>query len=207
MLHLILDAILIVRKLVSAWSPLHLMSLQVLASRVVEVHLRLYLIAGSGETVIDEHASHSHSSHTVVGCTAWDSSTHWALHLWLLHVQALDLDQVLHVASDSVRELSFHRRCRLGGLLHLELHVIEYAVKIDRIELNWHFNGRILLEVDERGLSLFRVHDSCGTLDSLTFIHRDLLAVEDHQLDQSLDHDHSIVGLACDRIMNKRQIQ
>jgi hypothetical protein len=66
------------------------------------------------------------------------------------------------------------------GLFHLKLHVVKDAIEIDWVEFDGHFNGWVLLEVDERGLSLLRVHHASGALDPLSFLDGDLFAVEDH---------------------------
>lgn len=95
----------------------------------------------------------------------------------------------------------------MATLLHLILHVVEDAVKVDWVELHGHFDRRVLLEVNERLLTLLRVHHPRGTLDSLPLLHRDLLTIEDHQLHQAFDHDHAVVGLSCDRIVDQGEIE
>jgi len=134
----------------------------------------------------------------------------------LLHIQALHLDQILHVVLASTAPhvisliLSFAHLLghdRLVTLLHLILHVVEDAVEVDWVELDWHFNSRILLEVDKRLLTLLRIHHSSGTFNSLTLLNSDLFAVEDHQLNESFDHDHAVVWLTSDRIVDQGQVE
>ena len=126
-----------------------------------------------------------------------------------MHIKTLNLDQVLHVLASWILELSLHllHGCHiLISLLHLELHVVEDAIEVHGVELDWHFDRRVLLEVHQGLLALLWVHHARGSLDSLTFLHCDLFTIEDHELDQSLDHDHAIVWLACNRIVNQAQV-
>jgi len=141
----------------------------------VVIHLRLHLVGS--ESIVDHYSTHSHAK-AAVSSDGW----HPLCHL-LLHVQTLDLYQVLHVLACWVLELTFHlldRRSILLVLLHLELHVVEDAVEIDRVELDWHFDGRVLLKVHERLLALLGVDHSCCTFDALTLVSCDLFAVEHH---------------------------
>lgn len=145
----------------------------------------LHLLVVSCKPVIDKNASHVHSKATVAPKCRRN-------HLLLLHVEALHLNQILHVLCARIvsvtslvlaLELLLSWHDRLHSLLHLILHVVEDAVEVDRIELDWHLNGRVLLEMNQGLLPLFGVQHACGPLDALTFLHRDLFSVEDHQLD------------------------
>jgi len=192
-------AILVVRELVRAWSPLHLLASFDIVG-IVMVHLWLHLVAIV--PVVDEYAAHIGTYPSIAA-----KSRHHLLGL--LHVQALHLDKVLHVLS-VLLELSFdllQRGPLHVGLLHLKLHVVKDTIEIDWVEFDGHFDGWILLEVHERSLSLLRVQHTCGSLDPLSFIVGDLFAVEDHKLNQALDYDHSVVLLACNRVVNQRQVQ
>jgi hypothetical protein len=94
---LVLHAVLVVRKLVRAWSPLHLLAYSLDIVRIVIVHLWLDLVAV--EPVVDKHAAHISTKPS----TSAKSRHHL---LGLIHVQALHLDEVLHVLS-VLLELSF----------------------------------------------------------------------------------------------------
>ena len=199
--RLVLHVILILRHLVSARSSLHLLAPRLL---LVAVVLRWHLVAS--KAIIDEHATNIHAEAAVAA-----ESGHAACHL-LLHVEALNLDQVLHLLLTRwVLELTLHLLHRglhgLVRLLHLELHVVEDAVKVDGVELDWHLHGRILLEVDQRCLSLLRIDHASDALDALPLLHGDLFAVEDHQLDEALDDDHAVVWLASDRIVDQGEVE
>ena len=174
MLHLVLDAVLIVRELVSAWSTLHFLSFHIVS--VVKVHLWLNCIwASCCESVIDEDSCDAH--------TSVRAAIHGTLHLWLLHIKALNLDEVLHVTSSLSLKLSLHLvhlRHWLSSLLHLELHVVKDAVKVHRIQFNRHLHCRILLEMHKRCLPLLRVNDACSAFYPLALVHSDLFAIEDH---------------------------
>lgn len=61
--------------------------------------------------------------------------------------------------------------------------------------------------MDEWLLALLGVHHSRCALNTLPLLHRDLFSIEDHQLDESLDHDHAVVGLSCNRVVNQRQVK
>ena len=141
MLHLVLDAVLIVRELVSARSTLHFLSFHIVS--VVKVHLWLNCIwASCRKSVIDEYSCDTHA--------AVRAAVHGTLHLWLLHIKALHLDKVLHITTSLSLKLSFHLihlRHRLGSLLHPELHVVEDAVEVHRIQFDRHLYCRILLKV------------------------------------------------------------
>jgi hypothetical protein len=92
-------------------------------------------------------------------------------------------------------------------LLHLKLHVIKNAVEVDWIEFDGHLNSWVLLEMDERSLSLLWVQHACGPLNPFSFFHCDLFAVKYHQLNKALDYNHSVVLLARNRIVNQGQIK
>lgn len=116
------------------------------------VHLWLHLAARV--PVVHHDATH-------VDTEAW-LRAHW--HLWghaqlllLLHIQALHLNQLLHVLRRGPCELTLHLLHGwshllallhlIVGLLHLELHVVENAIEVDGVELNRHFDRGVLLEV------------------------------------------------------------
>ena len=198
MLHLVLDAVLIVRELVSAWSTLHFLSFHIVS--VVKVHLWLNCIRTScRKSVIDEDSCDAHA--------AVRATIHGTLHLWLLHIKALHLDKVLHITTSLTLELSFHLVHLghwLGSLLHLELHVVEDSVKVHRIQFDRNLHCRILLEMHKRCLALLRINDACSALYPLALVHSDLFAIEDHQLDQTLDYDHTVIRFPGDWIVNQR---
>ena len=91
----------------------------------------------------------------------------------------------------------------LSALLHLVFHIVEDAIEVDWVQFDGHLNSWILLEVHEWLLALLGVHHASCTFDALALLHRDLLAVEDHQLDEALDDDHAVVWLASDRIVDQ----
>lgn len=95
----------------------------------------------------------------------------------------------------------------LDRLLHLELHIVEYAVEIDRIQFDRHLDSRVLLEVNQGLLALLRVHHASGSFNAFTLLNTDLLSVENHELDQALDHDHPIVLLAGDRVVDEGKVK
>ena len=90
----------------------------------------------------------------------------------------------------------------LSALLHLVFHIVEYAIEVDWVQFNGHLDSWILLEVHEWLLALLGVHHASCTFDALALLHCDLLPVEDHQLHQSLDHDHAVVRLASDWVVD-----
>jgi len=156
--------------------------------------LLLHLVAA--EAVIDQHCIKT--THTVT--THHLHTTRYRRR----HVQALDLDQVSHILPCTrVRELSLD--LLLGGhlLLHLELNVVEDSIEVNRVELDGHLYSWVLLEVHQGCLALLRVDHSRRALDALALLHRDLFSVEYHQLYQALYHNHAVVGLAGDRVMNQ----
>ena len=160
-------------QLICAWSALKLVTFLVLLK--VVIHLRLHLVGS--ESVVNHDSTHSHSKATI-SSDGWHSLCHL-----LLHVQTLDLYQILHVLARWVLELSFQllgRRSILLVLLHLELHVVKDAIEVDRVELDWYFDGRVLLEVHEGLLALLGVDHSCCAFDALALISCDLFAVEHH---------------------------
>ena len=121
----------------------------------------------------------------------------------------MDLDQVAHVlARAGVRELTLHLLLlHRILLLHLEFDIVEYTVEVDWIQLDRDLDRRVLLEVNKRLLALLWVNHSRRSFYALTLLHRDLLAVEDHQLNETLDHDHAVVGLAGDRIVKQGEVE
>jgi len=142
LLLLDLHAVLILRHFVSAGSTLHLLALELVL--IVVVHVGLHLI--TVVAIVDEYAAHVHSKASISS-----KSGHATCHLLLLQVQALNLNQILHLLLlGCVGELSLellHRLHGLVGLLHLELHIVENAIKVYRIQLDWNFDSRVLLEV------------------------------------------------------------
>ena len=124
------------------------------------------------------------------------------------------MDQILHVLSTVVPyiaglvlplQLRWHHR--LPTLLHLVFHIVEDAIEVDWVQFDGHLDSWILLEVHEWLLALLGVHHASCTFDALALFHRDLLAVEDHQLYQPLDHDHAVVRLASDWIVDQREVK
>ena len=108
-------------------------------------------------------------------------------HHLLLHAQTLNLNQVLHfLLACHVRKLPFELLRALiwhSTLFHLKLHVVEDAVEVHRVQLHWHLHSWVLLEMHKRSLALLWVHHTCDTIDALTLLHGDLLAIKHHQLD------------------------
>lgn len=158
--------------------------------------LLLLLHLASCEPIVNQYGAHVHALST--------HHRHAASHL-LGQAHALNLDKVAHIlASTGVSELTLHHLLLLRHLLlHLELHIVEHAIKVDRVEFHWHFDCRVLLEVYKRCLPLLRIDHTSGTLDALALLNCDLFAIEDHKLDEALDHDHAIVRLASDRVVDQ----
>ena len=113
------------------------------------------------------------------------------------------------MARARIGELSLHLLLlhRHILLLHLEFDVVKDTIKIYRIQLDWNFHSRVLLKVHKWLLALFWINHSSCTLNSFAFLHRDLLSIEDHELNQTLDHNHTIVWLASDRVVNQRKVK
>ena len=132
---------------------------------------------------------------------------HTSGHSWR-HGKTLDLDEIAHVlASGRVRELTLHLLLHGHLLLHLELDVVEHTIEIYWIELHGDLYCRVLLEMHQRLLALLGINHSCGTFDALSLFHRDLFSIEDHQLDESLDDNHAVVGLPCDRVVDQGEVE
>ena len=108
-------------------------------------------------------------------------------HHLLLHAQALNLNQVLHfLLARHILKLPFEllrALIRHSALFHLKLHVVEDAVKVDRVQLDWHLHSWVLLEMHKGSLALLWVHHTCDTIDALSLLHGALLAIKHHQLD------------------------
>ena len=85
-------------------------------------------------------------------------------------------------------------------LLHLELDVVEDSIEVHWIELHRHLDSWVLLEMDHRGIALFLIDHGSRALDLLPLFWSDLLAIKDKQLDQTLDDNYTVVGLASDWI-------
>lgn len=170
---------------------------------VVIVHLGLHLAASSSVASVDKDRAHTETRRVL-------PHHRHAAHLLLLHAaQALHLDQILHVLAGLLK-LSLqllHRRWLLDLLLHLELHVVEDAIEIHWVQLHRHFHCRVLLEVHEWLLPWLGVHHSSGSLNPLALLHSDLLPIEDHQLYQTLDHDHAVVLFSSNRVMNEGKVE
>ena len=120
---------------------------------------------------------------------------HIALQLRLL-VHALKTVQIVHAWHQAVRRL----------LLHLNFHIVEHSVKVDRIQLHRHLDGWVLLEVN-KWLLYFLVDHAAHALHPPALILAYLLAVEDYQLHEALDNDDSIVGLASDWVLAERKLK
>lgn len=136
-----MHAVLLLGHFISAWSALHLLALELVL--IVVVHVGLHLI--TVVAIVDEDTAHVHSEATISS-----ESGHTTCHLLLLQVQALNLNQILHLLLlGCVGELSLELLHRLHGLvgLLLEFHVVENAIKVDWIQLDWNFDGRLVLEV------------------------------------------------------------
>lgn len=56
-------------------------------------------------------------------------------------------------------------------------------------------------------LALLWINHAGGTFNTFAFFKGDFFTIEDHELNQALNHNHTIVGLASDRIVDKRQIE
>ena len=83
---------------------------------------------------------------------------------------ALELTQLWHLA------------VRGGLLLDLKFDVVEHAIKVDWIQLDWYLHRWILLEVNHGGACLLGLdHGSCA-LDSLPLLWGDLLTIEHQEL-------------------------
>lgn len=95
----------------------------------------------------------------------------------------------------------------MGALLHLELHIVEYAIEVDWVEFDGHLYCRVLLEVDKRLLTLFWVNHASCSLDSLSLIDCNFFAIKHHELNQAFYHNHSIIRFPCDRIVQQREIE
>ena len=160
--------------------------------------LLLHLIAL--EAIIDQHSVEAH----VVALHHLHTASHRS---W--HRQTLDLDKIAHVLTCAwVRELALHLLLlHWVLLLHLEFNVVEYTVEIHWIELDWNLYRRVLLEVNKRLLALFWVNHTCCSFNTFALFHCDLFAIEHHQLNEAFDHNHAIVGLASDRIVEQGEIQ
>ena len=128
------------------------------------------------------------------------------LHHLLLHVEALNLYQILHLLLRwHILKLAFDLLLTLWRLtlFHLILHIVEDAVKIDRVQLHWHFDCWILLEMYQRCLTLFGIYHACSSFYALTLFLSDLFPIEHHQLHKSFYNDHAIVWLPSDWIVEK----
>ena len=125
------------------------------------------------------------------------------------HAHALNLDEVSHIlTSIRVSELTLHQLLLLWHLwLHLELDIVENTFKVDWIELYWHLYCRILLEMDEWGLALFGINHTSGTFNTLALLICNLFTIKDHQRNETLDHNHSVVWLASDRVVDQRKVE
>ena len=198
----ILDSLrrrLVMRQLVCTWSTLDFLTFELILVSIVSLWLHLIAL----EPLVNQNTAHIHTK-----AIWWHPRRHHPSHLLLLlHIQRLNTYQILHILPSSILELPFdllhwcHRL--LLSLLHLELHIVEHSVEIDWVELHWHFDSRILLEMHQWLLALLRVHHSSGTFDPLAFFHCDFFTIEDHELDESLNDDHSVIRLACDWVMNQ----
>ena len=159
---------------------------------IIEIHGLLLL-----HSLVDDDPSHVHAQSRV--------ARHPTLHHLLLHVYALNLYQILHVLLRRyVLKLTFCLLLILWGLalLQLELHVVEDTIEIDRIQLDGHLDGWVLLEMYQRCLSLFGVYHARNTFNTLAFIQSNLFSIENHQLNKSFDYNHAIVGLSSNWIVD-----
>ena len=93
-------------------------------------------------------------------------------------------------------------------MLHLELHVVEDAVKVDRVELDGYFDRRVLLEVNKGCLlPLFRIYHARDAFNALALLRSHLFTIEDHELRESFDHDIAVVRFASDWVVDHGQIE
>ena len=161
---------------------------------------RLLLHLATLEPIVDKDCAHVH--------TLTAHHLHSTRHL-LRNAHTLHLHDISHFLTRArVSELSFHHLLlRRHLLLHLEFDIIEHAIEVDRVQFNWHLDCRILLEVHQRSLALLRINHASSTFNPLALLERDLLAIEDHELDETLADDDPIVGLPGDRVMNQREVE
>lgn len=195
---LLLSITIVLAQLVGAWSLPHLLLTFKFTLSVVVIHSSVELLAG-GEAIVNQDSTHVHSKTTV----AAKSRVHSAA--W--HVEALHLNEILNLLLTLwvLLELTLDLLLRWVALLHLELHIVEDPIEVDWIKFDRHLDCRVLLEVHERLVALLaRVHHASNAFDTFALFQSDLLSVEDHELDKTLNYDHPVVRLTRDWVVDQR---